>query len=88
MWGRYRPSQNSREDLGAPPKPAAALLPVSTFGLGLPRPYAVLRRVQAASRSNATSSPSWRKNKKMHLAVRIEIIFVMFNKTDFYSYQL
>ena len=32
-------------------------------GLGLPRPYAASRRVRAASRSSATSGPSWRVEK-------------------------
>jgi hypothetical protein len=39
---------------------AAALLPVSAAGLGLPRPYAAARRVRAAPRSSAASSPAWR----------------------------
>jgi NCAIR mutase (PurE)-related protein len=40
MWGRYSLSQSRREDLGAPPKTAAAVLPVSAAGLGLPVPTA------------------------------------------------
>jgi hypothetical protein len=67
---RYRSYYNPEKDLGAPPK-AAALLPVSAAGLGPPLPYAFCRdaaarrlykrRVRAASRSSATSSPAWRK---------------------------
>ena len=40
---------------------AAALLPVSAFGLGPPRPYGPQGRVRAAPRSNAASSPAWRR---------------------------
>jgi hypothetical protein len=72
-WGKSSLPQNSRKDLGAPPKPAAALPPVSAAGLGLPRPYSFCRdaaplrlykrRVRAASRFSATSGPSWRENQ-------------------------
>ena len=49
-------SQKSRENLGAPPKTAAAVLPVSASGLGLPRPYAAV--AAGSGRHPALAGPS------------------------------
>jgi hypothetical protein len=62
-------------NLGAPPKPAAALLPVSAAGLGLPRPFAATRRVRAAPRFSAASSPAWRENHFKNSNVLFEMVF-------------
>jgi hypothetical protein len=56
--------------MGAPPKTAAALLPVSAFGLGPPRLYAASRRVRAASRYGGTSSPAWRAAEGIYYVKR------------------
>jgi hypothetical protein len=60
-------------NLGAPPKPAAALLSVSAKASGRHGLMPLARRVRAASRFGATSSPAWRKNQNSNQLSEIRL---------------
>jgi hypothetical protein len=59
VGGEVQPISKQKRRFGRLPS-APVLLPVSAFGLGLPRPYGPQGRVRAASRSSGTSSRPWR----------------------------
>jgi hypothetical protein len=54
---------------------ASVLLTVSAAGLGLPRPYAALRRVRAASCSSTTSSRPWREYHYLDISCPVIFLF-------------